>query len=116
MPADNGSLKTFLPNLLSGVLTIPEMFLATYTILDLLAHEGFPSDYLDNQSLNDFVLNRPYSTKAVGHSLILRCTIYGLSTISLSADSYLYFAKYQFREPSPQSWVLKDFLLSVSRT
>jgi hypothetical protein len=104
---NTGDRRTALDNLRSGVLSIPEMFLADYTILDLLVQTDSEADFLTNQTINDFVVNRPYATPAVTQFFNSTITnIWAIDGYLSSAKAYQHFAKYQFREPTPQSWVI----------
>jgi hypothetical protein len=105
---DIGAFRTGLKNLSSGVISLPEMFLANYTILDAIARGDTDKEFLENQSLNDFIVNRPYATPGVTHffNTVVR-NVWSIDSYLSSALAYQRFAKYQFREPSPQCWVLK---------
>jgi protoporphyrinogen oxidase len=103
-----GAFNTGLKNMLSGVLTIPEMFLANYTILDALARNDSPGGFLENQTLNDFIVNRPYATSGVTRFFDEAVdNIWSINSYLSSALAYQRFSKYQFREPSPLCWVMK---------
>jgi len=105
---DIGAFNTGLKNLFSGVLTLPEMFLANYTILDALARGDMDGDFLENQTVHDFIVNRPYATPSVTQFFDEVITnIWSINSYLSSARAYQRFAKYQFREPSPLCWVLK---------
>lgn len=105
---DIGALATARENLSSGILTLPEMLLTNYTILDALVCGGVDPGFLNNQTLNDFVVNRPYATQAVTEFFdAVVNNIWSINSYQSSALAYERFAKFQFREPSPQSWVLK---------
>jgi phytoene dehydrogenase-like protein len=105
---DIGAFGTGLKNLSSGVISLPEMFLANYTILDAIARGDADKEFLENQTLNDFIVNRPYATRGVTNffDTVVR-NVWSIDSYLSSALAYQRFAKYQFREPSPQSWVLK---------
>lgn len=105
---DIGALRTGLKNLSSGVISLPEMFLANYTILDAIARGDADKEFLENQTLNDFIVNRPYATRNVTQffDTVVR-NVWSIDSYLSSALAYQNFAKYQFREPSPQCWVLK---------
>jgi phytoene dehydrogenase-like protein len=105
---DIGAFRTGLKNLSSGVISLPEMFLANYTILDAIARGDADKEFLENQTLNDFIVNRPYTTPAVTHffDAVVR-NIWSINSYLSSALAYQSFAKYQFGEPSPLCWVLK---------
>ncbi|HLX14274.1 MAG TPA: FAD-dependent oxidoreductase [Bradyrhizobium sp.] len=105
---DIGAFRTGLKNLSSGVISLPEMFLANYTILDAIARGDADKEFLENQTLNDFIVNRPYATRGVTHFFdsVVR-NVWSIDSYLSSALAYQRFAKYQFREPSPLCWVLK---------
>jgi zeta-carotene desaturase len=105
---DIGAFRTGLKNLSSGVISLPEMFLANYTILDAIARGDADKEFLENQTLNDFIVNRPYATRGVTHFFdsVVR-NVWSIDSYLSSALAYQRFAKCQFREPSPQCWVLK---------
>lgn len=105
---DIGSLRAGVKNMLSGIMSPPEMFLANYTILDAISHSDNNDDYLQNQTLNDFIVNRAYSTPAVTEFFDQAVSnIWSINSYLSSALAYKRFAEYQFREPSPLCWVLK---------
>jgi predicted NAD/FAD-binding protein len=105
---DAGSLNTFFENVTSGVLTIPEMFIADYTILDLLSEGAMRKEFLENKTLNDFIADRYYATPAVTEFFNATVTnVWSIDSYLSSALAYQSYAKYQFREPTPQCWVLK---------
>ena len=105
---DAGSLSTFVQNLTSGVLTVPETFIVDYTILDLLSRGDFRRQSLENQTLNDFVSDRYYATPAVTDFFNATVTnVWSIDSYLSSARAYQTYAKYQFRHPTPQCWVLK---------
>lgn len=105
---DIGAFRTGLKNLSSGIISLPEMFLANYTILDAIARGDMDKEFLENQSLNDFIVNRPYATRGVTQffNAVVR-NVWSIDSYLSSALAYQRFAKYQFRQPSPQCWVLK---------
>jgi hypothetical protein len=105
---DIGAFRTGLKNLSSGILSLPEMFLVNYTVLDALVCGDMDGDFLQNQTLNDFIVNRPYATPAVTQFFNATVNnIWSINSYLSSARAYQRFAKYQFREPSPLCWVLK---------
>ena len=84
------------------------MFIADYTILDLLSEGAMRKGFLENQTLNDFVADRYYATPAVTEFFNATVTnVWSIDSYLSSALSYQSYAKYQFREPTPQCWVLK---------
>jgi Flavin containing amine oxidoreductase len=105
---DAGSFRTLWENITSGVLTIPEMFIADYTILDLLSEGGKRKEALENQTLNDFISEKYYATPAVTEFFNATVTnVWSIDSYLSSALAYQSYAKYQFREPTPQCWVVK---------
>ena len=59
-----GALSTVPQNLLSGVLSIPDMFLYMYSVIDLLGTPMKQNRYRDLISVNAFASTRPYATEA----------------------------------------------------
>ena len=105
---DAGSFSTFFKNLTSGVLTVPETFIVDYTILDLLSQGDIRRESLENQTLNDFVSDRYYATPAVTDFFNSTVTnVWSIDSYLSSARAYQTYAKYQFRQPTPQCWVLR---------
>jgi hypothetical protein len=105
---NNGSIATALKNLTSGIIPVPDMFLAAYSILDLLTQDFERKDLLNEQSVNGFLISRPYVTEKMVamHDMIIS-NIWAVNSYLTSAYAYQSFAKYQFRRPAPQCWVLK---------
>jgi Flavin containing amine oxidoreductase len=105
---DNGSAKTVIPNLFSGIIPVPDMFLACYAIIDLLTQDFSSHGIGSEQTLNGFLVTRPYATDRMAEYFnMLDKNIWSLDSYLTSAYAFQCFAKYQFREPSPQCWVLK---------
>lgn len=106
---DNGSVNSALKNLSSGILSGPQMFLAAYAILDLLATDFSKDNYASAQTVNGFLVTRPYMTEAVAefYDAVIE-NIWSVDSFLTSVDAFQYFAKYQFRKPAPQCWVLKN--------
>src|SRR5271170_3248625 len=105
---NNGSPATASANLTSGIIPAPDMFLAAYSIIDLLS-QNFSGDALVNkQTVNGFMTSRPYVTENMleMHNIIIS-NIWAVDSYLTSAFAYQSFAKYQFRRPAPQCWVLK---------
>ena len=105
---DNGSFQTSLKNLTSGIIPLPDMFLAAYSILDLLSQNYTRKGLLSEQSVNGFLISRPYVTEKMVamHDMIIS-NIWAVNSYLTSAYAYQSFVKYQFRRPAPQCWVLK---------
>ena len=106
---NNGSPRTAIDNLLSGIISMPNMFLAAYTIIDLLTQDFERDGLLAEQSLNGFVITRPYATERVAEffqSLIQN--IWSVDSYLTAAGAYQNFAQYQFCRPTPQCWGLRS--------
>ncbi len=107
--ADNGSVKTWLQNLLSGILPVPDMFLAAYAIIDLLTEDFSDNDFFSMQTLNGFLVTRPYATETIAKFYqLLVMNIWSVDSSLTSVEAFQSFAKYQLRQPTPQCWVLTD--------
>jgi predicted NAD/FAD-binding protein len=106
---NNGSPRSVAANLTSGIMSVPDMFLAAYSIIDLLSRDFSPGNILRQQSVNGFITSRPYATKGMAeiHDIIIS-NIWAVNSYLTSAYAYQSFAKYQFRDPTPQCWVLKS--------
>jgi hypothetical protein len=105
---NNGSPATALANLTSGIIPVPDMFLAAYSILDLLSQNFSGGALVNKQTVNGFMTSRPYVTERMleMHNIIIS-NIWAVDSYLTSAFAYQSFAKYQFRRPAPQCWVLK---------
>jgi flavin-dependent amine oxidoreductase len=105
---NNGSPATALANLTSGIIPVPDMFLAAYSILDLLSQNFSGGALVNEQTVNGFMTSRPYVTEKMlqMHNIIIS-NIWAVDSYLTSAFAYQSFAKYQFRRPTPQCWVLK---------
>ena len=105
---DNGSPQTAIPNLLSGVISAPNMFLSAFAIIDLLTQDFDRDDLASEQSLNGFIISRSYATLEMARFFqLLVLNIWSVDSYSTAAGAYQAFAKYQFRRPAPQCWVLR---------
>jgi hypothetical protein len=103
-----GSPRTMIDNLLSGIMSIPNMFLAAYTIIDLLTQDFAGDSLLSDQSVNGFVITRPYATESVAEFFeLLILNIWSADSYLTAAGAYQKFAQYQFRSPTPQCWVVR---------
>jgi hypothetical protein len=105
---NNGSPRTALANLTSDIIPVPDMFLAAYSILDLLSQNFNGDDLVNKQTVNGFMSSRAYATEKMleMHNIIIS-NIWAVNSYLTSAFAYQSFAKYQFRRPTPQCWVLK---------
>jgi hypothetical protein len=105
---NSGSLESLASNLTSGIMPVPDMFLTTYSVIDLLSQDFSQRDLLSRQTVNGFLTSRVYMTERVAklHEAIIS-NIWAVNSALASALAYQYFSKYQIRQPVPQSWVLK---------
>ncbi len=105
---NNGSAASSVANLTSGIIPVPDMFLAAYSIIDMLSQNFAGKGLIDEQSVNGFLTSRPYVTENMlkMHNMIIT-NIWAVNSYLTSAIAYQAFAKYQFRHPTPQCWVLK---------
>jgi protoporphyrinogen oxidase len=105
---NNGSAASALANLTSGIIPVPDMFLAAYSVLDILSQNFSGMDLRNEQTVNGFLTSRPYATEHMlkMHDMIIT-NIWAVNSYLTSAFAYQSFAKYQFRRPTPQCWVLK---------
>jgi Flavin containing amine oxidoreductase len=103
-----GSLESVPQNLLSGVLSIPDMFLFMYSVLDLLGTPMKQSGYRDLISVNGFASTRPYATEAsVGLYDEYLAKTFAIASYLSSAKSFQTFVEYGAYCPDPLYWALK---------
>jgi zeta-carotene desaturase len=105
---DVGSFESYLPNLLSGVLPIPDMYLFLYSYIDLLAANLDRTHYRDLVPVNGFLYSRPYVTDRsarMHENLLLKA--FGIPTFEESAQSYRKFISLSAGQPSPMFYVMK---------
>ncbi len=103
-----GARGTAIENLMTGIMSPAELFIISYTILDLIARGEGDAQFLASQTLNDFIVNRPYTTPETARFFAQSIdNIWSIDSDLTSAVAYQRFAKYAFREPSPSAWVLK---------
>jgi hypothetical protein len=105
---DVGALSSYLENLLSGVMSIPDMYLFLYSYVDLLASPMQRDRYGDVVSVNEFMHSRPYATarSAAMHDNVL-FKAFGVPTFSSSVQSYRTFVGFGAVEPSPMFYVMR---------
>jgi hypothetical protein len=104
---NNGSAASALANLTSGIIPAPDMFLAAYSVIDILSQNFSGKGLTNEQTVNGFLTSRPYATENMlkMHDMIIT-NIWAVNSYLTSALAYQSFAKYQFRRPTPQCWVL----------
>jgi len=103
-----GSLEHFLDNVLSGVRSAPDMILAGYSLLDLLAQRFDRGGLLSEYTVNGFMQSRPYATEgSVSLHQEALAKAFACPSYLTSARSYQAFIKYGFTHPDPMLWVLR---------
>lgn len=105
---NSGSFRDQCSNLFSGIEPPVDMFLWSYSLIDLLSQRFHPRELLSRYSVNGFMASRPYATNrsAALHDAILM-TIWSVHSDLTSAASYKHFINYGFRHPTPTLWLLK---------
>jgi zeta-carotene desaturase len=94
-------------NLLSGVLSIPDMFLYMYSVVDLLGRPMTQDRYSDLISVNAFASTRPYATEAsVGMYDEYLAKTFAIASYLTSAKSFQTFLEYGTYAPTPLYWAL----------
>lgn len=103
-----GSPATIWQNLFSGVIPPADVFIWTYSTIDLLAQPFKAGNFLDRYSVNGFMRSRPYATNeaAIQHQRTL-AKAFACPSDHTSAWAYKNFLKYGFRHPDPMMWILK---------
>jgi hypothetical protein len=106
---NNGSLESLWSNLFSGIIPLPDMILAGYAALGLLAEDFKDTDDLNVATLNDFLNTRFYGSKYVTqfYQMII-LYIWSMEADRSSVYACQRFFQYQFRRPSPSAWVLNS--------
>jgi protoporphyrinogen oxidase len=103
-----GTVTAGWQNLFSGVRSVPDMFLYSFSILDLLAQRFGDSGLIDRYTVNGFLQSRPYATEGSAdlheHTL---AKAFACPSYLTAARSYQAFAKYSLRLPDPMMWVLR---------
>ncbi|HEY2179209.1 MAG TPA: FAD-dependent oxidoreductase, partial [Caulobacteraceae bacterium] len=113
--ANATTLEAIWANLHSGVLSMPDMFLLGFSMLDLAATPFIRSgpDLLERLDVNGFVYSRGYSNEQVAklQNYILM-VIWSIQSDVTAAASYQDFIKHTmlFPHPTPFSWLLNGNL------
>jgi len=103
-----GSLESYLPNLFSGVLPFPDMYLFLYSYIDMMAANLDRARYRDLVPVNGFLYSRPYVTdrsSRMHENLLLKA--FGIPCFEESAQSYRKFISLGAIQPSPMFYVMK---------
>jgi len=102
-----GALSTVPQNLLSGVLSIPDMFLYMYSVIDLLGTPMRQDRYRDLISVNAFASTKPYATEAsVGMYDEYLAKTFAIASYLTSAKTFQTFLEYGAFCPTPLYWGL----------
>lgn len=119
--SDVGAAQTALKNLFSGVVSIPDMFIYSYSLIDLLSTPVSRGEFRDFFSVNGFMHSRPYmSDPAAELNDYTLAKAFACPSFLTSAVSYQKFIAFGLRHPSPMMWVLKgnvydNFLVHLER-
>ncbi|MFM1798536.1 MAG: hypothetical protein RLZZ117_814 [Cyanobacteriota bacterium] len=106
---NNGSLLSILSNFSSGIIPPPDMFLAAYAALGLLADDFNDKDDVNVATLNDFLNTRFYRSKYVTNFYqMIILYIWSLDADESSVLACQRFFGYQLRRPTPTAWVLNS--------
>ncbi|MEB3260533.1 MAG: oleate hydratase [Cyanobacteriota bacterium] len=107
--SNNGALANFFSNLFSGIIPAPDMFLASYAALGLLADDFTDRYDVNVATLNDFLNTRFYGSKYVTqfYQMVI-LYIWSLDADESSVYACQRFFQYQFRRPTPTAWVLNS--------
>jgi hypothetical protein len=87
---------------------MPDMFLYSYSLIDLIGQPLDPNRLLDRYSVTGFMQSRPYASEgstALHENTLARA--FASPSYLTSAASYQSFIRYGFRNPEPMLWVLK---------
>lgn len=106
---DVGAAETAIPNLFSGVMSVPDTFLYGYSLIDLLGQSFVRTNFLDRYSVNGFMHSRAYTTaEAARHHHRTLAKAFAAPSYATSAATYRNFIGYGVRQPSPMMWMLRD--------
>jgi len=102
-----GAVGSIPQNLLSGVLSIPDMFLYMYSVVDLLGTRMEQDRYQDLISVNAFASTKPYATEAsVGMYDEYLAKTFAIASYLTSAKTFQTFLEYGANCPNPLYWAL----------
>ena len=102
-----GSPWTILKNLATGAASPADLFLYSYSLLDLLGQPSGPDSTLEQNSVAGFLQSRGYSTAgSMGTSFRTLAEAFASPSYLSSTRSYQSLIKYGFRQPSPSLWLL----------
>jgi hypothetical protein len=102
-----GSAASIPQNLLSGILSIPDMFLYMYSVLDLLGTPMTQNRFRDLITVNAFASTKPYATEAsVGMYDEYLAKTFAIASYLTSAKSFQTFLEYNSYVPDPLYWAI----------
>lgn len=102
-----GALSAVPQNLFSGVLSVPDMFLYMYSVIDLLGTPMKQNRYRDLISVNAFAASKPYATDAsVGMYDEYLAKTFAIASYLTSAKTFQTFLEYGAFDPTPLYWAL----------
>jgi flavin-dependent amine oxidoreductase len=103
-----GAPASICQNLLSGVLSVPDMFLYMYSVLDLLSTPMTQDRYRDLISVNAFASTKPYTTEnSAGMYDEYLAKTFAIASYESSAKTFQTFLEYGTYCPDPLFWSLK---------
>ncbi|MCB1740456.1 MAG: FAD-dependent oxidoreductase [Gammaproteobacteria bacterium] len=102
-----GAAGYAMQNLCSGLLSMPDMYIYGYSMVDLLSQPLHYWSYLNRYSVNGFLGTRGYATAAAAREYEeVLAKAFAVAPYRTSAISYQKFLAYGFRQPEPMMWVL----------
>lgn len=106
---NNGAWNCLWSNFVSGIIPLPDMFLAGYAALGLMS-EDFKDTYeLNVVTFNDFLNTRFYGSRYVTQFYqMLILYIWSLEPDESSVYACQRFFQLQFKRPNPTAWVLNS--------
>lgn len=103
-----GSVDSIGDNLLSGVASVPDMFLWFYSLADLVSEPLQAGRYLDWASVHGFLRSRWHATEqSVMLNEYVLSKAFAIPTYLTSAYAYRSYVEFGNVEPDPMVWVLK---------
>ena len=104
-----GSPWSVLANLTTGVASPADMFLYSYSMLDLLGQPSGPDSRLEGTSVAGFLNSGGYGTaESMAISGRTLAEAFASPSVLSSSRSYQSLLKYGFRQPSPSMWLLTE--------
>lgn len=105
---DVGAIGTTLQNLFSGLRCPPDMYIYTYSLLDLVATPAWRHARLQDTSVLAFMNSRGYMTdQAMSLQQDMLAKAFALPGFLTAAGSFRRFLAYGLSCPSPMMWLLR---------